>query len=40
LSSITGGRASYSMKYSKYEKVPPEIQEQLLTAYESEHNEE
>ncbi|MFO8001283.1 MAG: elongation factor G [Marinilabilia sp.] len=36
LSSLTGGRAFYTMKYNKYEKVPPEIQEQLLAAYEEE----
>ncbi|WP_010663238.1 elongation factor G [Marinilabilia salmonicolor] len=34
LSSLTGGRAFYTMSYSKYEKVPPEIQEQLLADYE------
>ena len=40
LSSITGGRAFYTMSFSKYEKVPPEIQEQLLAAYEAEQKEE
>lgn len=40
LSSITGGRAFYSMKFSKYEKVPAEIQEELLAAYAAESNEE
>lgn len=40
LSSISGGRAFYSMKYSNYEKVPPEVQEQLLAAYESEDSDE
>lgn len=34
LSSLTGGRAFYTMTFSKYEKVPPEIQEQLLIDYE------
>jgi elongation factor G len=34
LSSHTGGRAFYSMEFSKYDKVPPEIQEQLLADYE------
>ncbi|MBP8790339.1 MAG: elongation factor G, partial [Breznakibacter sp.] len=33
LSSITGGRAMYSMKFARYEKVPAEIQEKLLAAY-------
>ena len=40
LSSITGGRAFYSMKFSKYEKVPAEIQEELLAAYAAESNED
>ena len=40
LSSITGGRAFYSMSFSKYEKTPPEVQEQLLKAYEEEQKEE
>lgn len=39
LSSITGGRASYSMKFDAYEKVPMEIQEELLKSYEAEHAE-
>ncbi len=33
LSSISGGRATYSMKFASYEKVPQEVQEQLLAAY-------
>ena len=40
LSSITGGRAFYTMSFSKYEKVPPEVQEQLLVAYEAEQKED
>ncbi|TCO10420.1 elongation factor G [Natronoflexus pectinivorans] len=40
LSSITGGRAFYSMKFAKYDKVPPEVQEQLLAAYEAEQSED
>lgn len=39
LSSITGGRAFYTMGFSKYEKVPPEVQEQLLSAYAAEVEE-
>lgn len=35
LSSITGGRASFSMKYSGYELVPSDVQEKLLKEYES-----
>ncbi len=40
LSSITGGRAMYSMKFSEYMQVSGEIQEQLLKAYESEQQED
>ena len=40
LSSISGGRAMYSMKFSGYTQVPGEIQEELLKAYEAEEKEE
>ncbi len=40
LSSITGGRAIYSMKFLEYEPVPGNIQEELLKAYEAEEKEE
>ncbi|MDG5799696.1 elongation factor G [Marinilabiliaceae bacterium ANBcel2] len=40
LSSITGGRAFYTMDFANYDKVPPEIQEQLLADYEAESKEE
>jgi elongation factor G len=39
LSSITGGRASFSMKFSEYKRVPNEVQEELLKAYISENND-
>ena len=35
LSSITGGRSSFTMKYSSYELVPSDIQEKLLKVYEA-----
>ncbi|MCP9611198.1 elongation factor G [Coprobacter tertius] len=35
LSSITGGRSSFTMKYSSYELVPADVQEKLLKAYEA-----
>ena len=35
LSSITGGRSSFTMKYSSYELVPSDIKEKLLKAYEA-----
>jgi elongation factor G len=40
LSSLTGGRAIYSMKFTDYEQVPGNIQEELLKAYEAEEKEE
>ena len=40
LSSITQGRAMFKMKFASYEKVPAEIQEELLKAYEAEQIEE
>jgi len=36
LSSLTGGRAQFSMKFAEYEKVPNDVQKELLTAYEEE----
>lgn len=36
LSSLTGGRAQFSMKFDGYEKVPGDVQEELLAAYEEE----
>jgi elongation factor G len=40
LSSLTGGRASFSMKFASYELVPMDIQEKLLKEYEATKNEE
>jgi len=40
LSSLTNGRAMYSMKFSEYTQVPPDIQEQLLKSYQEEEDEE
>jgi len=40
LSSITGGRAMYSMKFLDYEQVPGNVQEELLKSYEAEEKEE
>lgn len=33
LSSLTNGRATYSMKFASYEQVPSDVQEKLLKAY-------
>lgn len=40
LSSLSGGRASFSMKFSSYELVPADVQEKLLKAYEAQEKEE
>ena len=40
LSSLTGGRAMYSMKFSEYAPVPGDLQEELLKAYEEEQENE
>ncbi len=40
LSSITNGRAMYTMRYAEYTQVPPDVQEQLLKAYDEEQEEE
>lgn len=40
LSSITGGRGLFNIAFDGYEKVPAEVQEELLKAYEAEQEEE
>lgn len=40
LSSLTGGRASFIMKFSSYELVPADIQEKLIKEFEAKHAEE
>lgn len=40
LSSLSGGRASFSMKFSGYELVPMDIQEKLLKEYEATKSDE
>jgi elongation factor G len=40
LSSLTQGRAMYTMKFSEYAQVPGELQNELLKAYEAEEKEE
>lgn len=40
LSSITGGRASFTMKFAAYELVPTDVQEKLLKEYEASQAEE
>lgn len=40
LSSITGGRAIYTMKFLEYSQVPSEVQEAVIKAYSEEEEEE
>jgi elongation factor G len=40
LSSITGGRAMYSMKFAEYAQVPGDVQDQVIKAYSEEEEEE
>jgi len=40
LSSLTGGRASFTMKFASYELVPMDIQDKLLKEYEASKKEE
>lgn len=40
LSSITGGRAMYSMKFAEYSQVPGDVQEAVIKAYAEEEEEE
>ncbi|MFH1159411.1 MAG: elongation factor G [bacterium] len=40
LSSLTSGRATYSMKFAEYVQVPADVQDKLLKAYEEQEQEE
>ena len=40
LSSITGGRSSFSMKFASYELVPGDVQEKLLKDYDESNKDE
>jgi elongation factor G len=40
LSSITGGRASFTMKFAAYELVPSDVQDKLLKEYEAQQENE
>lgn len=40
LSSITGGRGSFTMKFASYELVPAEVQDKLLKTYEEQEEDE
>ena len=40
LGSLTGGRATYTMKFFEYQQVPGEIQEQLIKDFQAQKDEE
>ncbi|MBN1990085.1 MAG: elongation factor G [Bacteroidales bacterium] len=40
LSSLTSGRATYTMKFANYEQVPSDVQDKLLKAYDADQDEE
>jgi elongation factor G len=40
LSSLTSGRATFTMKFAEYQQVPAEVQDKLLKAYEAEEKDE
>jgi elongation factor G len=40
LSSLTGGRAMYTMKFAEYSPVPGEVQDAVIKAYSAEEEEE
>ncbi|MGF7139654.1 elongation factor G [Roseimarinus sediminis] len=40
LNSLTGGRGWFNFEFDAYEKVPAEVQDELLKAYEAENSEE
>ena len=40
LSSLTSGRATFTMSFADYQQVPGEVQEKLLKAYEAEEKDE
>ena len=40
LSSLTGGRSSFSMEFNSYELVPSDVQDRLLKEYAASHTEE
>jgi elongation factor G len=40
LSSITSGRATYTMKFAEYTQVPGDVQDKLLKAYEEQEKDE
>jgi elongation factor G len=40
LSSLSSGRATFTMEFAEYQQVPAEVQEKLLKDYEAQEKEE
>ena len=40
LSSLTSGRATFTMSFADYQQVPADVQDKLLKAYEASEKEE
>jgi elongation factor G len=40
LSSLTSGRATFTMEYAEYSQVPADVQDKLLKAYQEEEGDE
>jgi elongation factor G len=40
LKSVTAGRGRYSLDFSHYEPVPPQVQQKLVEAYKPKHEED
>ena len=40
LSSLTGGRASFIMKFASYELVPGDVQDKLIKEFEASQSED
>jgi elongation factor G len=40
LKSVTGGQGSFSMEFSHYEPVPPQVQQQIIGQYKPKAEEE
>ena len=40
LSSLTSGRATFTMEFAEYQQVPADVQDKLLKAYEAEEKDE
>ena len=40
LKSMTGGQGRYTLEFSHYEPVPPNVQKQLVEAYKPKHEDD